>query len=108
MQFTVAYDAEESLQLIDGDHRRGWVVDRRRKCLYGNINDDPKSECRILLDRALRTKCDLGAQEAITEFPSIAKEPEQRLALGDIVTNPRYKFDGATQLLRSPYKRPYS
>src|SRR5258706_195044 len=104
-QVAQADQAQQAVQLVDGEHGRCRIVDRRRQRLQRDIDQNAKSEQRILLDRALYTEGNQLPQPAIVDRARIAIKVEKRLINGDEVSHLGGELDDAIGALRFGYQR---
>src|SRR4051794_1529177 len=100
MKMSFADHAKEALQLIDGEHRGGWIVDGLRQCLDGNIDENTEGKGRILLDGALRSESDSASDPALIDRARTAMKSKKGLAHADEVSHPGKELDNCLRLLR--------
>ena len=82
------------MNLVEGEDRRGRVVDRRGKPLGGDIDDDPKSERRVLLHGPFSPR-GRWIDRGIVGNAGAAVDAEQRIARRHEVANLRDHLDDA-------------
>ena len=105
-QVAQADQAQQAVQLVDGEHRGGRIVDRRRQRLRGNVHQDAEREHRILLHGALGAEGGQLAQPFLVDLAGVAVDVEQGLAGGDEIADLRREFDDDAGALRLGDQRP--
>src|SRR5262245_50761922 len=97
---TPAHGTQHAVKLVDRQNRGGWIVDRRRERLEGDVNDNTKRKGRILLHGTLGAKRQCGTKYIVFDFACTVIKIEQRLINRDEVADLRDELDDAVVSLR--------
>ena len=97
--------AQQSLHLVDREHGRRRIVDRRRERLEPDVDQDAEGEHRILLERPLGSEGHVGAQRLVGDRRRATVQHEQRLVGRDEVADLRHELDHAVVLPRQGDER---
>ena len=97
--------AEQPVHLVDREHRRRRIVDRRRKRLEPDIDQDPEREHGILFERPLGSEGHRRAQSFVGNRRRATVQDEQRLVGRDEVADLRHELDHTVVLPRQCNER---
>src|SRR5262249_36108493 len=99
IQISLPYLAEEMMDLVQGENRRGRVVYCRRQSLEGNIHHDAKRKSGILFERAFLANGNRLTQCLGQERCAALIDSEQGVSGGYVIADLRNHFNDA---VRSP------
>ena len=94
-QLVLAQEAQEAMDLVDGEHCRRRIVDRGRQRLEGDVHQDAEREHGILLERALGAQSHGRAKARVVDRGRAAVQREQGIVRGDEVAHLRHDLDHA-------------
>ena len=92
--------SQQSLELVDGQHRSRRIVDRGGERLDGDVNEDTEREQRILIHGPFGAESNAVSQDLVPDGARTAMEKEQRFIRAHEVAHLRHKFDHTVRAFR--------